>query len=71
MMALNIAACAMPFIGVGEVGKKIYNLFIEVTTFAVVRNTLDKVKRVELYCRFLGGIFFLRPSYTHIAKNTL
>lgn len=57
-MALDIAAPALPFIGVGGAGKKICSLFVEVISSGVVADTPDEVKGVELRCRFLGGMLF-------------
>lgn len=70
IMALDIAILALPFIGVRGTGKKIYSLFVGVSSSTVVRDTPDKIKGIELCYRFLGGMLFSQGPAIHTQPKT-
>lgn len=66
IMAFDIAALVLPFIGVGGAGKEICSLFVGVISSGIVADIPDEVNRVELRYRFLGNMLFSQGLATHI-----
>lgn len=66
IIAFNIVALVLPFINIRRIGKKIRSLFVGIISFRVVGDTLDKVKRVELYYHFLSSILFSQGPAIYI-----
>lgn len=69
--ALNIAAFAFFFINIRRICKKICGFFAEIILSRIIRNTLDKFKKIELYCRFLGSMLFSQGPIIQILTKIL